>query len=69
MPQKDIAQLFGMGVPAISKHLNNIYESGELHREVTISKMEIVQDEGARTVTRFTDFYNLDAIIAVGYRV
>ena len=69
MPQKDIANLFGVGVPAISKHLNNIYESGELQRESTISKMEIVQDEGTRSVTRPTDFYNLDAIIAVGYRV
>lgn len=69
MPQKDIAQLFNVGVPAISKHLNNIYESGELQREATISKMEIVQNEGNRTVSRPTDFYNLDAIIAVGYRV
>lgn len=69
MPQKDIAQLFSVGVPAVSKHLNNIYESGELQREATISKMEIVQNEGNRTVSRPTDFYNLDAIIAVGYRV
>ena len=55
--------------PAISKHLQNIYEEGELDRDATVSKMETVQDEGVRTVHRMVDFYNLDAIIAVGYRV
>ena len=55
--------------PAVSKHLNNIYNEGELFRGTTISKMEIVQAEGAREIRRLTDFYNLDAIISVGYRV
>jgi hypothetical protein len=69
LPQKGIADLFGVEVPAINKHLGNIYESGELLKETTISKMEIVQTEGNRTVKRKVEFYNLDAIIAVGYRV
>ncbi len=67
--QSAMAELFGVNVPAISKHLSNIYEEGELHREATVSKMETVQNEGGRQVTRNKDFYNLDAIIAVGYRV
>lgn len=67
--QKSMAELFGVNVPDISKHLKNIYEEGELVREATISKMEIVQNEGSRTVKRMNDFYNLDAIISVGYRV
>lgn len=56
-------------MPAISKHLSNIFEEGELHKESTVSKMEIVQLEGGRQVRREPEFYNLDAIIAVGYRV
>ena len=67
--QKAMSHLFGVGVPAINKHLSNIYEEGELFVEATISKMEIVQKEGVREVNRQVDFYNLDAIIAVGYRV
>lgn len=67
--QKAMAQLFDVGVPAINKHLNNIYSEGELSQSSTISKMEIVQMEGSREVTRQVDFYNLDAIISVGYRV
>lgn len=67
--QKAMAQLFDVGVPAINKHLNNIYTEGELSQSSTISKMEIVQKEGSREVTRQVDFYNLDAIISVGYRV
>lgn len=67
--QKAMAQLFDVGVPAINKHLNNIYSEGELSQSSTISKMEIVQLEGSREVTRQVDFYNLDAIISVGYRV
>lgn len=67
--QKAMAELFDVGVPAISKHLNNIYEEGELQRESTISKMEIVRLEGEREVKRLTDFYKLDAIISVGYRI
>lgn len=67
--QKAIAQLFGVNVPAISKHLNNIYESGELEREATVSILETVQKEGTRTVKRNIEYFNLDAIISVGYRV
>ena len=69
MPQKAIAELFGVRVPAISKHLSNIYESGELKREATVSNLEIVRTEGTRQVTRTLEHYNLDAIIAIGYRV
>lgn len=67
--QKAIAQLFDVGVPAINKHLNNVYDEHELTREATVSKMEIVQTEGTREVKRMIEFYNLDAIISVGYRV
>ena len=56
-------------IPAISKHLKNIYEQGELTEERTVSKMEIVRMEGKRQVKRETVFYNLDAVISVGYRV
>jgi hypothetical protein len=69
LAQKGLAELFGVGVPAINKHLKNIFESGELEPTATISKMEIVQLEGAREIARPVDIYNLDAIIAVGYRV
>ncbi len=69
LSQKQMAELFGVNVPAISKHLKNIYESEELRPEATVSKMEIVRREGNRDVVRAVDFYNLDAIIAVGYRV
>jgi len=69
LTQKALAALFGVKVPAINKHLKNIFESGELEHDVTVSKMEIVQSEGGREVTREVEFYNLDAIIAVGYRV
>ena len=69
LSQKQMAELFGVNVPAISKHLKNIYESEELRPEATVSKMEIVRREGNRDVVRAVDLYNLDAIIAVGYRV
>lgn len=69
LTQKRMAELFGVEVPAISKHLANIFESGELMLEATVSILEIVQKEGSRNVTRKMEFYNLDAIIAVGYRV
>ena len=69
LPQLRIAELFGVQKAAISKHLKNIYATGELKREATVSKMETVQIEGGRTVTRIQEFFNLDAIIAVGYRV
>jgi len=67
--QKAIAELFDVNVPAISKHLKNIFDEGELEPDSTVSKMEIVQKEGEREVNRTPDFYSLDAIIAVGYRV
>ena len=69
LTQKAMAELFDVEVPAISKHLANIYSEGELQTDATISKMEIVQTEGNRNVKRLVDFYNLDAIISVGYRV
>ena len=69
MTQKAMAELFDVNVPAISKHLTNIYDEEELIKKSTVSKMEIVQKEGQRNVKRMQEFYNLDAIIAVGYRV
>lgn len=70
MTQKAMSELFGVQVPAISKHLKNIFESGELDESTTVSKMEIVVNRGFRgEVTEETTFYNLDAIISVGYRV
>lgn len=69
LTQKRIAELFGVGVPAISKHLDNIYDSGELQREATLSILETVQQEGKREVKRKLEYYNLDAVISVGYRV
>ena len=69
LTQKAMAELFDVNPQAITKHLMNIYEEGELDKNSTCSKMEQVQKEGSRNVTRNLDFYNLDAIIAVGYRV
>ena len=69
LTQKAMSELFDVGIPAISKHLKNIYDEQELSMNSTISKMETVQQEGGREVKRLVDFYNLDAIIAVGYRV
>lgn len=67
--QKAMAALFDVGVPAISKHLTNVFDTGELIEKATISKMETVQKEGTREVKRTVVMYKLDAIIAVGYRV
>lgn len=69
LTQKAMAELFDVDIPAISKHLSNIYADEELTQDATISKMEKVQQEGTRQVRRTQNFYNLDAIIAVGYRV
>ena len=69
LTQRAIASLFDVKVPAVSKHLTNIFDSGELVREATVSKMETVQVEGGREVKRQVEFFNLDAIIAVGYRI
>lgn len=70
LTQRQIPELFGTKVPAISKHLKNIYESGELERDATISKMETVVNRGFRGASvEVVDHYNLDAILSVGYRV
>jgi hypothetical protein len=66
LTQKRMAELFGVEVPAINKHLSNIYETGELEENSTISILETVQQEGSRIVKRNVEFYNIDAIIAVG---
>ncbi len=67
--QKAMAEIFGVNIPAISKHLTNIYDEGELIKASTVSVLETVQKEGSRNVKRKVEFYNLDAIISVGYRV
>ena len=69
LTQKAMAELFGVKVPAISKHLNNIFDTNELNRLSTISILETVQNEGTREVKRGIEFYRLEAILAVGYRV
>jgi len=69
LSQKLIAQLFDVDVRTVNEHLKNIYDQAELAREATIRKFRIVQNEGKRKVSRNVDFYNLDAIISVGYRV
>ena len=69
LTQKAMAELFDVNTQAITKHLKNIFEEGELQKEATCSKMEQVQQEGERLVKRNVEFYNLDAIISVGYRV
>ncbi len=69
LTQRALAELFGVNVSAISKHLANIFETGELTREATVSILETVQREGSREVTRSIEHFHLDAIIAVGYRV
>lgn len=69
LTQKAMAALFAVSVPAINQHLKSVYDSEELTAEATIKKILIVQDEGVRTVERSVTFYNLDAIISVGYRV
>ena len=69
LTQKLMATLFDVTVPTINEHLKNIYESGEIEQEATLRKFRTVQKEGKRGVSRNRDFYNLDAIISVGYRV
>jgi hypothetical protein len=69
LTQKAMGELFGVSKKTISEHLSNIYKSGELEKESTVRKIRTVQNEGEREVTRNIDFYNLDAIISVGYRV
>lgn len=69
LSQKLMAELFGVDVRTVSEHLKNIFASQELAPEATIRKFRIVQQEGQREVSRVVDFYSLDAIISVGYRV
>ena len=69
LTQKKLAELFGVEVQTINYHLKEIFKSGELEEGATIRKIRIVQTEGTREVSREVDFYNLDVIIAVGYRV
>jgi len=69
LTQKQVAFLFNVNVPAISKHIRNIFKDGELNKNSTISKMEIVQKEGNRFIKRNIEFFNLDLIISIGYRV
>lgn len=69
LSQQQIANLFVVRKPAISKHIKNIYAEGELIKKGTVSKMETVQREGVRYITREIEYYNLDMIIAIGYRV
>jgi hypothetical protein len=69
LTQSQIAMLFDVNVPAISKHIANIYIENELQPKATVSKMETVQNENGRSVTRNIEYYNLDIIISVGYRV
>jgi hypothetical protein len=67
--QKAIAELFDVNVPAISKHIKNVIAEGELEADSTVSVLEIVQKESNREVSRLPEFYSLDMIIAVGYRI
>ena len=72
LTQKGMAELFSVQTPAISKHLKNIFDEGELNESVVVSKMERTTPHGAipeKTQTKETNYYNLDAIISVGYRV
>jgi len=66
LTQKRMADLFGVGIPGVNKHLHNIFESGELQEKSVVSILEITADDGKKYSTKF---YNLDAIISVGYRV
>ncbi|MCA9417820.1 MAG: virulence RhuM family protein, partial [Candidatus Omnitrophica bacterium] len=69
LPQRLIADLYQVSVKTTNEHLVNIYKEGELDSSATIRKFRIVQNEGRRQVSRLIDHYNLDAILAVGYRV
>jgi prophage antirepressor-like protein len=68
LTQKQIAEVFDVNVPAISKHIKNIYQDNELNQFSTVSILEIVQKEGNREVSRSVEHYNLDIILAIGYR-
>ena len=68
LTQKQIAEVFDVNVPAISKHIKNIYKDNELNQFSTVSILEIVQKEGNREVSRNVEHYNLDIVLAVGWR-
>ncbi len=69
LSQRLMSELFQKDIRTISEHIQNIYAEGELKPEPTIRKFRIVQHEGTREVARIVDFYNLDVIISIGYRV
>lgn len=69
LTMNQMAELFGIDKSGISRHIKNIFETGELQEQPTVAKIAIVQIEGNRQVNRLLDFYNLDMIISVGYRV
>jgi len=69
LTQKAMGELFGVAKSTISEHLSNVYDSGELKKDSTVRKIRTVQKEGEREISRLLEFYNLDAIISVGYRV
>lgn len=69
LTQKAMAELFGVVKSTVSEHLFNIYDTGELERNATVRDFRTVQTEGTRQVTRDLEYYNLDAIISLGYRV
>jgi len=69
LTQALIAELYQKGVPTINEHLSNIYSDGEIEQKTTIRKFRIVRQEGSRQVARELEHYNLEAILAVGYRV
>ena len=69
LTQQQVAQLFDIKKAAVSKHVKNIFESGELDRSPTVSKMETVQKEGNRSIKRTLELYNLDLVLSIGYRV
>lgn len=69
LTQKEMAELFQRDKSVISRHINNVFKEGELPPEATVAKIATVQQEGERTITRDVEYYNLDVIISVGYRV
>lgn len=69
LSQKRMAEMFGVDVRTVNEHLKDIFETAELSKDSTIRKFRIVQTEGKRNASRDVDFYSLEAILAVGYRV
>ncbi len=69
LTQEQVAEIFNVQKAAISKHVKNIFDSGELVQKATVSKMETVQNEGGRSVKRHIEYYNLDLVLSIGYRV